>query len=433
MIHCKFINPRSVATGLVKIFLQCVVICLITPVSQAWEWQAPRGHLKYQLEATWFPTDSVSHALVGSSSDSHLLDNRWKFAATHKAWDFKLDYQLQARHSEQQTPTFMGLSNPAATSDDNRLFDLTHVLSDDEDDLWLHRIDRLYVSFAGEKTVARVGRQVVSWGNGLFFNPLDFFNPFDPTALDKEYKTGDDMLYGQFLFDSGADVQAVRVVRREPGNHKIRNDLSSSAIKYHSWLNDAELDVLIAQHLGDEIAGIGLVKSVGGSVWRGDLMLTKTNQNTYTSFVANTSYSWVWHNRNWNGSLEYFYNGFGLDDGYSLFDLTTETDLLQRLSRGELFTTGRHYLAANTAIEMTPLLILSPTVFINLSDQSAYMQVGGQYSLAQNWQLIAAINFPIGPKGTEYGGLDTGLISMGPMEMHIGNHGSVFLQLGVYF
>jgi len=37
----------------------------------------------------------------------------------------------------------------------------------------------------------------LSWGNGLVFSPMDIVNPFDPTAVDTEYKAGDDMLYGQ--------------------------------------------------------------------------------------------------------------------------------------------------------------------------------------------------------------------------------------------
>ena len=53
------------------------------------------------------------------------------------------------------------------------------------------------MGFATDHVVMRFGRQAITWGNGLVFNAMDIFNPFDPAAVDKEYKTGDDMIYGQ--------------------------------------------------------------------------------------------------------------------------------------------------------------------------------------------------------------------------------------------
>ena len=63
----------------------------------------------------------------------------------------------------------------------------------------------------------RFGRQALSWGNGLFYAPMDLVNPFDPAAIDTEYKAGDDMLYLQYLQDSGNDLQAAVVVRAPAG------------------------------------------------------------------------------------------------------------------------------------------------------------------------------------------------------------------------
>ena len=58
---------------------------------------------------------------------------------------------------------------------------------------------------------------------------MDVFNPFDPAAVDKEYKTGDDMLYGQYLLNNGNDMQGVAMVRRNPLNRRCGSDQSSLA------------------------------------------------------------------------------------------------------------------------------------------------------------------------------------------------------------
>ena len=56
-----------------------------------------------------------------------------------------------------------------------------------------------------------VGRQAVSWGSGIVFQPLDPFNPFAPTAVDRDYKAGDDLVLIERLFDNGHDAQLLRV------------------------------------------------------------------------------------------------------------------------------------------------------------------------------------------------------------------------------
>ena len=412
-----------------KYFSIIVLLIVSCQSTYAWEWSTPAGHVKYQFDGAHYPRNSVYSNLIGSSSRTHLLDNRWKFSANHLSWDLKVDYQLQGVHGDRQLLAgIYGNSTSSAIDDDSRWFDLTHTLSDDENDLVLHRLDRLNIGHTTEHTVLRFGRQVVSWGNGLFFNPMDFFNPFDPTALDKEYKSGDDMLYGQYLFNSGADLQGVWVVRRDPVDGDVHRDNSSKAFKYHTWINESELDLLVANHFDDDMLGAGLVKSIGGTVWRGDVVVTRSELDTYTSLVTNLSYSWVWGKTNYSGVLEYFYNGFGLKGDYNLLDVSTEPDLWQRLVRGELYTTGKHYLAASASIELTPLLVATPTLFMNLSDQSAYLQLGSQYSLAQNWQLTAAVNLPIGKEGTEYGGLESGVLNN-----TLATDWGLFLQLGFYY
>ena len=145
--------------------------------------------------------------------------------------------------------------------------------------------------------------------------------------------------------------------------------------------------------------------------------------------VTSLSYSWVWGGRNMSGVAEYFFNGFGQPDGqYDPESLARNPELLQRLARGELFTLGRHYVVASTLMELHPLFHLTPNVFVNLSDGSALVQVVTQNDLKQDLVLLGAVGLPLGPGGTEFGGIETDVpgvyLSRGP---------SLFLQLNWYF
>jgi hypothetical protein len=361
------------------------------------------------------------------------FESRLKFSGRKDQWDFKADYQGIVIHSDSLKLVNRLPASPAplnrVINDDRRWWDLTWSVGDDEKNALIHRLDRLNVGYTTDHTAWRFGRQAISWGNGMIFTPMDVFNPFDPAAVDKEYKTGDDMLYGQYLFDSGNDLQGVAIVRRNPVTGNVESDQSSLAFKYHGFLGLNEIDLLAAQHYGDQILGVGGIANWGGAVVRGDLTWTHTDLDNVFSAVSSLSYSWTWGGRNVSGILEYYYNGFGQKNSrYSLQELSQNPDLLRRLERGELFTLARHYVAASASVEMTPLLVLIPNLFVNLEDPSALAQLVVQYDWKQNLLVLAALNLPVGPDGSEYGGIEASAdrlyFSTGP---------SVFAQLAWYF
>jgi hypothetical protein len=178
-----------------------------------------RGHIKPQWKTTNIPGDSLLQDFSDDPAHDTALDTRLNLSSSSGDWSWRSDYQLQARQGDllelqQRYPQF-GFNTTALTDDDRRVLDLSHNISERNDRVIAHRLDRLYLSHTSEKTVLKIGRQAVSWGNGIIYNPVDFFNPFDPAAIDTEYKTGDDMLYAQYLQDSGNDFQAVWVGRRD--------------------------------------------------------------------------------------------------------------------------------------------------------------------------------------------------------------------------
>ncbi|MCW8194119.1 hypothetical protein F6455_04890 [Proteobacteria bacterium 005FR1] len=407
-----------------------------------------RGHLKYRVQAAEYPRESLYRDLFGERSVDQLLDSRWNLSARQDAFDVQIDYQLQLLDgdtlkifSDGATPP--ALLPPVFPEDDRRVFDLTHLISSDDDTVLINRLDRFNLGYSSGNLVMRAGRQVLSWGNGLIFNPVDFFNPFDPAALDTEYKTGDDMFYGQYLLNNGDDLQAVAVGRRNQRD-SVSADVSSFALKYHGWLDNwlqgesllagAEVDLLLAEHFDEAIAAAGLVKSIGGAVWRGDLMLTDTVDEAVWSAVVNVSYSWVWGGKNVSAVGEYFYNGFGLEgENYTLATLQGEPELLDRLQRGELYTIARHYFGFSATVELTPLWLATPSLLINLQDESALLQLSNRYDIAQNWQLLASLNLPLGSSGTEYGGLAMGLNEVLIGADNLGSEFGLFAQVAFYF
>ena len=422
-------QPRFLALlyATVGFFAQCALAA-----DNATDWSFG-GHTKYQYIHTRIPADSIFQAINADRLQDHNLEARLKVVAQRGQWDTGAHFQFITVHSD----TLSGFRElplpgfPAAgfINDERRWFNLTHELRNEGKQATVLRLDRVNVAYTGDKTVVRFGRQAISWGNGLLFTPMDIMNPFDPAAVDKEYKSGDDMLYGQYLLGNGSDIQAVAVVRRDPASGDIEQDQSSLAIKYHGFWGSREYDLLAAEHYAERIVGLGLSADIGGAVWRGDLVWADAESGTVLSAVAGSSYSWVAGGRNWTGLLEYYYNGFGQPGGdYSPPDLAANPALLQRLARGEVFNLGRHYVGASVTLEVSPLFNLTPNLFINLTDPSALAQLVFGYDWKQDVQLLGAVNIPVGPSGSEYGGVGTG-----QPGLYVSTGASLFAQLAWYF
>ncbi len=390
------------------------------------------GHTKVQWLTSTYPEDSVFRSALGANTQDQSGVLRLLFSGNTGPWRVQGDYQLIALLGDSLAlGEGQGLGfalPPTAPDDDKRWWDLTHEIDRSDDAVLVQRLDRLHLDYVGDKTVVRFGRQAVSWGNGLIYNPMDVFNPFDPAAVDTEYKVGDDMLYGQYLTDSGDDWQFVQVVRRDAAGD-LGSEVNSTALKFHGFGGEREYDLLLARHYDELMLGVGGSSSWGGAVVRGDITLVETEDDWVASLVTSWSYSWVWGGRNVSAVTEYFFNGFGLRQSeYSRANSQANPALVERITRGELFILGRHYVAGSLPIEVTPLLNITPNLFVNLGDGSALAQVVAQWSISQNWQILGSVNVPMGTGGTEYGGLETGIdglaLSTGP---------AVFVQLAWYF
>ena len=78
----------------------------------------------------------------------------------------------------------------------------------------------------------------------------------------------------QYLRDNGADFQAAYVIRRELVSGNVSNDVATSVLKYHGFAGQGEFDLLVAEHYGDTVLGLGVGRGIGGAQWGADLVIT---------------------------------------------------------------------------------------------------------------------------------------------------------------
>jgi hypothetical protein len=303
------------------------------------------------------------------------------------------------------TRTMLQRMNPGSRlpSDDQRAFDLDKVIHDSSRSASVHRLDRLYVGYNNADSLVRFGRQVFTWGDGLVFNPMDFINPFPPTAVDTEYKTGEDMLFAQTTVSGIGNFQGAYVMRRDE-NGSIGRDVASAALKFRGEMGAATFDVMAAEHYDQRVTGLGLSGPVGETMVRANVVATDTGPHEVVSGVLNVDYSWTFLKHNVYGYLEYYRNGYGRRS-IDLAQLNENPDLTQRVARGEVFTLGRDYFSAGMKIELTPLLKLNPGAIFNMNDRSGMALLHLEYEMHSDLMLYAGIDSPFGAHGSEFGGI----------------------------
>ena len=77
------------------------------------------------------------------------------------------------------------------------------------------------------------------------------------------------------------------------------------------------------------------------------------------------------------------------------------------MSTGQLFYSGRDFIALGAQIQMTPDFGISPTIIAGLNDASFLASVGANYSMGDNTDLSISLFAPFGDDGTEFGGRET--------------------------
>jgi hypothetical protein len=385
------------------------------------------GRLEVQDAEQFAGPDSIQAAQGEQTANDASGNFRLTWEPTWGDWGLQVHYVIQAENGPAVSiaRTEAGLIPiPPPT-----LLNLTGVFENDGEWLASQRIDRLALTYSTPDLVVRVGRQALTWGSGLVFRPMDLFDPFSPTDTDTEYKPGVDMLYVQKLFADGSDLQLIVAPRSDRFGGPIKADASSAALHYHTTLLGHQTTFLAAFDHGDVVTAIGVNGALGGATWNAEVVPTALRKGGVpVSAIVNISDAVTLFGRNVTVFGEYYRNGFGPSDSPRSFAALSPA-LVNRLARGQVFTTRRDYLAGGMTLEATPLLTLSPTLILNLNDGSALALVAATYSLADNVTLVAGAQAPIGPARTEFGGLP--LTATRPLLL--APPGQIYIQLRRYF
>jgi len=353
----------------------------------------------------WGAADSLDAALGFDSRQTYGGNLRLMWSGGNGPWGLEIHSVLTFGTGDMLAygaaiGAFLPAPPPAT------LFDLTSTIYADGETLVANTLDRLSLSYTSDNLVLRIGRQAVTWGGGTVFNPLDIVGAFAPNAINTNYKTGVDMVYGQYLLDSGADIQAIYVPRPAIAGGPVDEASSTLGLNGTAFLGNLDATVILAQDRGDFLAGFGLSGPLGGAAWRVEYAgWWLENGDQTASYLVNITNTGSLFGANVFYFAEYFRNGFGVDSGIAFDAMPPET--LERLATGQIFNTSRDTLALGAQISLTPDITVSPNAIVSLNDGSALIALQAAWVMGDNTDLSFSLSQALGSNGSEFGGRET--------------------------
>jgi len=353
------------------------------------------------------PDHSLQRQLEGTPAHDYTADLRLMFTQDVNRFGFTAHYNAILNGGD----SFAFLTTPGATLDQSptsdrfRLMDLTWNLNSGDRHQLVQRFDRLALQYRGATWGFTIGREAVSWGSGLVFQPMDLFSPFAPTTVDRDFKAGDDLLIVDKLFDDGSDLQFLGVARRDLAGDAT-TDVASAALKWRKFLGASEMELFGGSHYRDQVYGGSLRVPVGSAMLRTDLVATRLDESGdwYFSGIVNFDYSFDVTGHSSYVFAEYYHNDFGVKTLPPNPVLLPEP-LTVRLARGEVFNLMRDYLALGGTIQWNALWTQALTVIGNLNDGSSIVQTTVSYVPGDNATVELGVTVPIGDAGEEFGGV----------------------------
>lgn len=255
--------------------------------------------------------------------------------------------------------------------------------------LWRHELDRLSVQVSVPAADIVLGRQAISWGVGRLWTPSDLFVAFSPVEIDREFKPGVDAARLKVPLGTFSQLEMIYAAFDENfRSHAV-------GVRAQRTIGNFDTGLMLGKFFRDFVTGPFFDGEVNGIGVRGEFTVThnsggrKRGRRTFVRGVGSTDYRFA---SGVYAFLEYYFNGFGEEDPVD-YPLLFNAD---RVTRGEVFNFGRHYLGGILQYEPHPLVRTDLFGLWNLLDQSFLVGPLVTVSLSDESDLRAGAYFPIG-------------------------------------
>lgn len=265
-------------------------------------------------------------------------------------------------------------------------FDLNRTYADNTSVYARHGFYRAYLDTRVADVDIRIGRQRIAWGSALFWSPVDIINPFNPTQIEREERTGVDAVVADWDYNDLSRLSLVYAAHKSP----VRN---TTALRWRTNIARYDLGLTAGRFRDDTMVGIDFAGQLGPVGLRGEWTRSSSPvDGQYQRAVIGADYSFP---NTLLFMVELYYNGQGKSDS-SDYDFS-------RLLSGKIQSLARRYVGALVSYDISPLWKLENYYIRNLDDSSEFLYLRLVVSATDNIELAAGTQLFSGKNGSEYG------------------------------
>ena len=282
--------------------------------------------------------------------------------------------------------TGVGLSAPEVIT-------LSWKAFEESDLLMQGRTDRFFLELSAGNTELRIGRQPISFGYGLAFNPMDLIQPFGVATIDGEYKPGVDAIRGDVYVGMSTQITAALAYVGDWSQEGL-----VGALHGKTTINTTEYALFSALVRGDLVFGGGISGSLGPVGVYGDITYTLPYQEKSDAFIR-SDIGFLWRPlEDTTITTSFYVQTLGASSPKDYLTFAQENP---RFARREIWLMGQYYGMLSVAQQITPLLGLNVATTANLADQSTMINAGISYSVSDNTSLVLGGFYGLGERPPE--------------------------------
>ncbi len=299
-----------------------------------------------------------------------------------------------------QSPEFFSLWQPPSYND---LLRLEKFFSNNQDLFLKSSLHRLFLKIRTSKLTITAGRQLVRFGSGRLWNPLDIMNPISPISIQgsDDLKGIDALRVEYFLFDT-AVISIVFEPKRYQNNDDIKNfsgENINSAVRIKVSMGDLEVAGLYGFIAHRHTLGIDLSTIFLNGMLRASILYSKPEtspENNIPFFQASAGYEYTFSHGIYF-LAEYFFNENGLHYKENLMDLFLESrtgSMNEKIYRGlanQFLTLNKHYTAVALGYNISPLFRGDFFLIYDFQGMGLFINPTIRYNAFENFDVSLSI------------------------------------------
>lgn len=273
--------------------------------------------------------------------------------------------------------------------------DLTLDPVDNTSGRWRVEPYRLHVRYFGENFDLSAGRQRIAWGSGRIWNPTDLFNPVSPLAIESGEKRGTDGIHMLVRAGENLTIETAGAIGIDSADVRLGVRLGTTVGSY-------DLRLVAGRFREQAVLGFDFSGYLGDSGFRGEFTHTWDDDREFLRAVFSFEHMLP---GGINLLVEYLYNGGAIGNPGAI-------DLADFARYDAITTLNRHFLAAQSSLELHPLVSFGALVIADLADGSFFVAPALTWSVAQNVDLLFGVQIFAGDEGEFARYHHTGYVSL---------------------